>query len=131
MVDGRRRAVVEIRGGRPDAVKRWRLITAGKLAFRFLCEPAAIVVVGELLAQPVVPAAVGSNFVERNDLVRVSPLLAIRAVTAGAVRAKDLLTLVRPSFVDGIGIFGRLERQQIGLDVAKGFFFAVECGGAV
>src|SRR5208337_4223939 len=95
--DRRHGAVVEIRRRRPDAVQRRRLVAGvvaahvlvGQPAGLFFREPALVVILAIRPRQAIAARRVSADFLERNDLARIGPVLAVGAVAARAVLAED------------------------------------------
>ena len=82
VIDGRRRAVVEVGRRRPQAVQRWGLIAlrfqsggiSRTLAAEFrIREPGRVIILPELGRDAKVPGRVRADLVECNDFVRIGP----------------------------------------------------------
>src|SRR5262245_27770244 len=78
MIDSRRRAVVEVRRRRPDAVERWGLVAVGharldRLAVgpNLLSEPAVVEPLEDGFPVTVDQPTVGADGLEVNDAVRI------------------------------------------------------------
>ncbi len=79
---------MEIRSGGPDAIERRCLITLRLVNGIVLVEPTFFVIVAELLRDAVKTASIRAELVDCNNLVGIRPLLAVGAVTVGAVGLK-------------------------------------------
>src|SRR5579884_835942 len=119
VIDGGRRAVMEIRRRRPDAVQRRRLIAVGFLDGIIFVEPALGVVIAELPRDAVETNTIGADLVYGHNLVGIGPLLAIGSVAARTVGEEQLLALGRQGAINRQRILRRGQRQQIGANVLE------------
>src|SRR5262249_32579639 len=88
-------AVVKIRRRCPDAVERRRLIAhwgAHRTALFLLTKPAFVVKLPDRRRQSFEAIGISADLVDGNDLVGISPLLAVSSVAAGASIVEDLVT---------------------------------------